>query len=75
VNRNTSINCVTFVTWNRPLYNPKPDPMACTYKLLKDKAALKSKMIAVILVNNAGVIDEYSGIASNNEVSPIKSIQ
>ena len=49
--------------------------MACTNKLLKDKAALKSKMIEVILVNKAGVIDEYSGIASNNEISPIKSIQ
>jgi hypothetical protein len=49
--------------------------MACTNKLLKDKAALKSKMIEVILVNKAGVIDEYSGIASNNEVRPIKSIQ
>ena len=32
-------------------------------------------MIAVIRVNNVGVIvDEYSGIAINNEVSPIKSI-
>jgi hypothetical protein len=56
VYRNISINCVTVVTWNRPLYNPKPDPIACTYKLLKDKAALKSKIIAVIRVNSVGVI-------------------
>ena len=74
--RNISIDCVTVVTWNRPLYNPKPDPIACTYRALKDNAALKSKIIAVIRVNNVGVNDgEYSGIAINNEVSPIKSIK
>jgi hypothetical protein len=42
---------------------------------LNDNAALKSKIIAVIRVNNVGVKDdEYSGIAINNEISPIKSI-
>ena len=30
--------------------------MACTYKLLKEIAALKSKIIEVIRVNNVGVI-------------------
>lgn len=75
VYRKISMNCVTVVTWNRPLYNPKPEPIASTYKLLKDNAALKSKIIEVIRVNKVGVIDEeYSGIAINNEVSPIKSI-
>jgi len=58
VNKKTSINCVTVVTWNKPLYNPKPEPIACTYKLFRDSAALKSKIIEVIRVNKLGVIDE-----------------
>lgn len=28
VYRKISMNCVTVVTWNRPLYNPKPEPIA-----------------------------------------------
>lgn len=76
IKRNTSIPCVTLVTWNKPLYNPNPDPIACTYKALNDSAALKSSIIEVIRVSNVGVIvDEYSGIAINSEVNPIKSIQ
>jgi len=51
VNKKISINCVTVVTWNKPLYNPKPEPIACTYRPLKDNAALKSKIIEVIRVN------------------------
>lgn len=58
VNKKTSINCVTDVTWNKPLYNPKPEPIACTYRLFKDSAALKSKMIEVIRVNKLGVNEE-----------------
>lgn len=58
VNKKTSINCVTVVTWNKPLYNPRPEPIACTYRLFKDSAALKSKIIEVIRVNKLGVIDE-----------------
>jgi len=58
INKNTSMNCVTVVTWNKPLYNPKPEGVliACVYKLLKDNAALKSKIIEVIRVNKIGVI-------------------
>jgi len=26
--RNISIDCVTVVTWNKPLYNPKPELIA-----------------------------------------------
>lgn len=55
--RKSSIACVTVVTWNRPLYNPSPDPIDCTYRLLNDNAALKSKIIDAIRVNNKGVID------------------
>jgi len=55
-NKNASNACVTLVTWNKPLYSPKPDPIACTYSALKDNAALKSNVIEVIRVNNVGVI-------------------
>ena len=54
--KNISIACVTVVTWNKPLYNPSPDPIACTYNLLNEMAALKSKIIEVIRVNSVGVI-------------------
>ncbi len=77
--------CVTVVTWNKPLYNPNPPEalIACTYKLLKDKTAQNNNIIEVIRVNctapMAGralgvIVDEYSGIAINNEDRPIKSI-
>lgn len=77
------MNCVTVVTWNKPLYNPKPDPIAwmspcerLAMKPLKDKAALKSKIIAVIRVNNVGeIVEEFRGIAINNVISPINSIK
>lgn len=58
VNRKTSINCVTVVTWNKPLYNPRPEPIAWMYSPLKDSAAAKSKIIAVIRVNNVGDKDD-----------------
>ncbi|RYE25598.1 MAG: hypothetical protein EOP45_04620 [Sphingobacteriaceae bacterium] len=54
VNKKTSMNCVTVVTWNKPLYNPKPEPIAWMYSPLKDSAAPKSRIIAVIRVNNVG---------------------
>jgi len=58
VNKNTSMNCVTVVTWNKPLYNPKPEPIAWMYSPLNDSAAPKSKIIAVIRVNNVGDIED-----------------
>jgi hypothetical protein len=72
---NNSIAKETVLTWNRPLYKLTPDPIAVTYKVLKDSAAAKKNATEVTRVSCTGeILEEKSGTAINNDNKVITSI-